>query len=286
MSYETHGLPEKPPVVALQGLAEGRRFWPTALIEELVDGGYYLVLLDNRDIGDSTIMEAAGAVDLVQLMTSGGSAKAPYTLVDMAADTVALMDHLSISAAHLVGYSLGGMIAQWVALQYPERAASLVPLMSTSGAPGLPVGEPQAMAALLALAQPCAEPPAPLARVEALWAAMQSAEPADGNAFCQLLLESGYRPEAVGRQLAAGLCAPPRHERLADILCPATVIHGTHDAMFPLEHGADLVSRLGNARFATLPGAGHALTAPVAAQVTESLLAHLTWAEEQLGVEQ
>ena len=277
LAYDCFGDPGGPAIIGLQGLAEGKRFWPSGLITALVTDGYRVILLDNRDIGESTILHGAGRVDLPRLV-SGLNEPVPYTLTDMARDTITVMDALAVRSAHVVGYSLGGMVAQWMAIDFPERVRSLALLMSSSGAPALPAPDQSAGAALMQLAEP--DDGNPKARIETLWTSIQGRDPEDGAAFVDLLMAVGYRPDAVNRQLAAGFGSPPRHDLLARVTHPTTVIHGTDDPVFPLAHGTDLAARLPDASLEQLNGAGHALTASVTRALTIAMRAHLADVEQ------
>ncbi len=276
LAYDLYGDPDAPTLIGLQGLAEGRKFWPQSLVRTLTDAGYRLLLVDNRDIGDSSILYDAGRVDLAGLVAGSGAA-APYNLKDLAVDIVGIMDGLAIPKAHVMGYSLGGMIAQWMAIDHPHRVQSLALVMSSSNAPDLPAADPQAGASLFELAAPgCGDLHT---RIEALWHAMQGEFPRDGTWFVDQLAKCGYRPDAVNRQLAAGLATPPRHDKLYAVKCPCLVLHGTHDAIFPLGHGEDLAMRIPGATLVRLSGAGHALTDDIMSDAGKALLAHLNQVE-------
>src|SRR5436190_20184806 len=151
LAYETFGSPDDPALVLVMGIATQMIAWPAELCQGLADAGFYVIRFDNRDIGLSTHLDDAGTPDLGALL-SGGPRTAPYVLADMAKDTVGLLDALGLDRVHLVGLSMGGMIAQEVAIHHPDRLISLTSIMSTpSSNVGAPT--PEALAAPL--------PPAP-----------------------------------------------------------------------------------------------------------------------------
>ena len=148
IAYKAVGEVDNPPVLMVMGLTASHRLWGEDVINGLVDAGYRVILFDNRDTGDSEFLDELGTPVLWWEMLKsavGFSVSSPYSLKDMAADGVAVMDQLDVDQAHIVGASMGGMIAQVIAAEYPERALSLVSIMSTTGAPHLP--EPQDQAA-------------------------------------------------------------------------------------------------------------------------------------------
>lgn len=153
IAYDEVGDPEAPAVLLVMGLGTQMIAWPEAFCGALAKRGFRVIRFDNRDIGLSTKIEQAAPVDLFAAFAravAGQPVDAPYSLNDMAADTVGLMDALGIGRAHVVGASMGGMIAQIVAARYPNRTRSLTSIMSSSGDPSLPQGKPEAVSALLA----------------------------------------------------------------------------------------------------------------------------------------
>src|SRR5580700_327074 len=149
--YETHGPHDAEPVLLIMGLGAQMTRWSPAFYGKLADAGYRVILFDNRDIGLSEKLESAGAPDIGAVVAAIQAGRAPdvaYTLADMAADAAALLDALGIERAHIVGASMGGMIAQLVAADFPEKTLSLTSIMSSTGNPGLPRAKPEAMARL------------------------------------------------------------------------------------------------------------------------------------------
>ena len=153
IEYETAGDKSDPALLLIMGLGAQLTIWPDALFHGLAKQGFFVIRFDNRDTGLSTDFGSWGVpniADAFQRLMAGKKVDAPYLVKDMAADAVGLLDALGIDKAHMVGASMGGMIAQVVAAQYPERTRSLVSIMSTSGRPGLPPGKPEALAMLTA----------------------------------------------------------------------------------------------------------------------------------------
>ena len=151
IEYERFGPEDRETVLLIMGLSAQLTLWPVELCDELVSRGYHVIRFDNRDIGLSTKFEEAGTPDMAALvgaLLTGNKPQAPYSLDDMAADAVGLLDALDIEKAHIVGASMGGMIAQLVATNHPDKALSLTSIMSTTGNPDLPQAKPEAMAAL------------------------------------------------------------------------------------------------------------------------------------------
>ena len=151
IEYETFGSPSATPLLLVMGLGAQMTLWPVELCEALVARGYYVIRYDNRDVGLSTKFDAAGVPEvpaIIMAMMSGKPVNVPYTLHDMAADAMGLLDALGIAKAHIVGASMGGMIAQLIAADYPARTLSLTSIMSTTGNPTLPPAKPEAMAVL------------------------------------------------------------------------------------------------------------------------------------------
>jgi pimeloyl-ACP methyl ester carboxylesterase len=152
ITYEEFGDPAAPVILLIMGLGAQLTMWREAFCRRLADAGFRVIRYDNRDVGLSTKLEAAGVPNMAENMRrvmAGQPVEAPYTLSDMARDAIGLLDTLAIARAHIVGVSMGGMIAQIVAATYPERVRSLVSIMSTSGRPDLPPATRAAVAALM-----------------------------------------------------------------------------------------------------------------------------------------
>lgn len=282
LAYDSFGDPTDPPVLLIMGLGTQMIAWNVAFCGRLADYGYHVIRFDNRDIGQSTHFGDAGVPDVGKLLGQAmagqpvGAESVPYTLADMAADSVGLLDSLGIASAHIVGASMGGAIAQEIALRSPSRVRTLVSIMSTSGAPGLPPPEPQALALLLA--------PSPTDRagyierhqrmMKILRAGVHPDEEALDAQRAALAFERGHNPPGHARQLAAIIASGSRRERLAALRTPTLVIHGNRDPLVPIGCGIDVARSVPGARMVTIDGMGHALPAVTWPPIIDAIAAH------------
>jgi pimeloyl-ACP methyl ester carboxylesterase len=267
IAYESLGRKSDPAILFIHGLATPLTGWNDSLCEGLAAKGFRVIRFDNRDIGRSTCFPEFGAPDIFAMMAkarAGERPAAPYSLEDMAADAAGLLDALGIGCAHLVGASMGGMIAQFVAINHPARTKSLVSIMSTTGRAGLPPPDGNAMRALTAL------PKSP-AREDRLMTALAAVKAIGGPGFAAsdeerraYLLRSidyaPFDPAAAARHLAAIIAAPPREDKLRALTIPALVIHGADDPIMPAQHGEDTARRIPGAELLLVPGLGHDFT--------------------------
>ena len=262
--YETFGQATDPAVLLIMGFSAQMTMWPEALCRGLAGRGYYVIRFDNRDIGLSSHLNELGVPDLASAMAkamTGGQVEAPYSLDDMAEDAVEVLKALGVASAHIVGASMGGMIAQLVAVRHPEATRSLISIMSTTGRRDLPPANPEAMAALTT-------PPASNGRLDRIragvnvWKVIGSpgfAEPEDvlEATVVREVDRSPYDPNGIGRQMLAILAAPPRNELLSQLRVPARVIHGADDPLIPLAAGHDTAAAIPGAELVVVPGMGH-----------------------------
>jgi pimeloyl-ACP methyl ester carboxylesterase len=266
--YETHGPDDAEPVLLIMGLGAQMTRWSPAFYGKLADAGYRVILFDNRDIGLSEKLESAGAPDIGAVVAAIQAGRAPdvaYTLADMAADAAALLDALGIERAHIVGASMGGMIAQLVAADFPEKTLSLTSIMSSTGNPDLPRATPEAMARLNTPA------PDPRKDLEAfLDSAVEGAkvmgpvypiDEAQVRAQAKSDFERSYYPVGFQRQYAGIMASPDRRPKLATITAPTVVIHGEADPLVPVEGGRDTAANIRGAALKTYPGMGHEMPA-------------------------
>jgi pimeloyl-ACP methyl ester carboxylesterase len=276
IAYETAGDPAGAPLLLIMGLGMQLTAWPDALIEGLVDLGYYVIRFDNRDSGLSTKFDDAGkpSLPLVYLKSLvGWPLKSAYTLDDMADDALGVLKALRVDKAHVVGASMGGMIAQVLAAKYPERVSSLVSIMSTSGRRSLPGPTPAVRNALLRRPRD----PKDLACVaEHLANTMRligsPAYPTPDKVLKERMLRAIQRnvsTAGVARQMVAIAASGDRIELLQTIQAPTLVIHGAADPLVPLAGGVDTAKLVPGARLEVIEGMGHDLPA----QLIERLLA-------------
>ena len=255
------------PLLLIHGVGAQLVRWPASLIAGLEAAGFDVIRFDNRDIGLSTHFPEAGLPDLAGMLAAkakGEPFDLPYTLSDMAADTAGLLAALGIANAHVVGVSLGGMIAQQFAIDYPDRVRSLVVVMSQSGNPASSTSNPEATAILSA--------PAPDPKVDmpgflhhslrlnrALGSPAYPVEEAKLRAFAEASAARSHNPAGAARQLAAGRGAPDRRPALAKLDIPTLVIHGADDPLIGLPGGEDVARAVPKAWLLTVHGMGHDL---------------------------
>ena len=266
--YESFGSANDPAILLIMGFSAQLTLWPVELCESLASRGYRVVRFDNRDIGKSEKLDRLGKVNPAEAfakVAGGQPFEPPYTLSDMAADAAGILGALDIQDAHIIGASMGGMIAQMVALDHPKKTRSLISIMSTTGRPGLPPGKPEAMAALT-------EPPANLERETRIahaikiWRVLGSqpvyaASDAELRAMAEREVDrTPYGPDGMARQLVAVVASPPRFELLKNIKAPTLVIHGADDPILPVEGGKDTAASIPGARLKIIPGMGHDFT--------------------------
>lgn len=265
IEYETFGEPTNPAVLLIMGLAAQLTRWPLPLVEDLAARGYFVIRYDNRDIGLSTKFDDAPVPELPALigaMMTGQKPDVPYTLNDMAADAVGLLDALDIRRAHVMGASMGGMIAQLVAATWPDRVLSLTSIMSSTGNPGLPPSRPDAMEVLMS--RPTSgERDAVIAHgVRTDLVIGSPAYPSDEDAI-RVRVERDFErmnyPAGPGRQLAAVVANGDRRATIATIKAPTMVIHGADDPLVPVEAGRDTAANIPGAEITEVPGMGHNL---------------------------
>ncbi|MDP9408370.1 MAG: alpha/beta fold hydrolase [Actinomycetota bacterium] len=257
ITYESFGEPDRPTVLLVMGFGTQMIAWPDGLCADIADRGYRVVRFDNRDVGLSTHLHDAPQPDLMAIM-GGDPRSAPYLLDDMAADTVGLLDALGVDSAHVVGASMGGMIAQVLAIRHPERVCSLVSVMSTPG-PSAGAGRPEAMQAILTPAPPELE--AYVERAVAVYRVIGSpGYPMDKPALRARAAESfrrSYDPAGVLRQAAAVLASPDRSEALQSLAVPTHVIHGREDPLVTLSGGERTAELVPGATLDVMDGMGH-----------------------------
>jgi len=267
-----------PAILLIHGLGTPLTGWPSSLCDGLAAKGFRVVRFDNRDVGRSTYFRQFGAPDIGAMMAtlrSGARPVAPYSLDDMAADAAALLDALGIERAHVVGASMGGMIAQLVAINHPWKTKSVVSIMSTTGRPGLPEPKPDAMGALMALpASPSREDriATALAAVKAIGGPAFTASDEERTAYLAASIDyTPFDPAAAARQMAAIIAAPPRNDGLGRLKIPALVIHGADDPVMPAACGEDTAESIPGAELLLVPGLGHDFTPSAAALYLEAV---------------
>jgi pimeloyl-ACP methyl ester carboxylesterase len=271
IEYETFGDPKDAPVLLIMGLGAQMITWEEGFCETLAGAGFHVIRFDNRDSGLSTRMEEAGLPDMAAALS--GDVRPAYQLDDMAADAVGLLDALGVGAAHVVGASMGGYIAQLVAVNHPDRVLSLTSIMSGPAQPEAVPPKPEGMAILLV------QPPA--TRDERIAQGMEirrvligPADPFDQDrerARAERAVDRAYYPIGTGRQLVAILAAHPRLKALKQVRVPTLVIHGTADVLVPVENGRMVAAAVPGARLVEIEGMGHDLPMRVWSQVVDAI---------------
>jgi pimeloyl-ACP methyl ester carboxylesterase len=256
LEYETLGRPDDPAMLLIMGLGAQLIDWPDQFCADLVARGYFLIRYDNRDAGLS-----AGPDDLPD--PAAATDGAPYRLADLAADAIGLLDALGIQRAHLVGASMGGMIAQQVTIDHPDRVRSLCSIMSTTGDRSVGQSTPEATAVLL-------RPPA-ADRDEAIAGGIAAGRILGSIGFdasddalrrrAERKVDRAYRPAGTRRQLAAIYASPDRTQALGGVRVPTVVIHGALDPLIDISGGRATADAVPDAELVVLPGVGHGIPA-------------------------
>lgn len=263
IEYETFGSRQDPALLLIMGLGAQLTLWPESLCEGLAEQGFFVVRYDNRDVGLSTDFDEAGLPNLMDAfakLMKGETVDAPYLLSDMAADAIGLLDALGIDRAHMVGGSMGGMIAQVIAATHPTRTRSLVSIMSTSGRYGLPAGKPEAVAMLSAQPEGT-EREQLIAHGIKLRTVISGpgypTDPAAMRALVERNVDRRYYPPGAARQYLAIMASGPRVDLLKTVKVPTLVLHGEDDPLLPVECGRDVAALVPGAKIETFPGWGH-----------------------------
>jgi pimeloyl-ACP methyl ester carboxylesterase len=263
VAYATHGDPDSPPLLTIHGLGAQMTDWPAGFVEGFVDQGFRVITFDNRDQGESTWLDDAGEPDLAALVLGTG-ATAPYLLADMAADAVGLLDALGIERAHVLGVSMGGMIAQQLAVDHPGRVLTLTSVMST---PSPAVGQPTPEAVQALMVAPAVGREAAIEQSVAGSRVIGSPgfpfDEAAVRARAVTHYDRGYHPVGTQRQLAAILTSPDRTEGLGRLRMPALVVHGSADPLVTLPGGEATAAAIPDAELWVVEGMGHDLPAAV-----------------------
>ncbi|MFT7244576.1 MAG: pimeloyl-ACP methyl ester carboxylesterase [Candidatus Azotimanducaceae bacterium] len=275
LEYETFGNANNPTMVLIRGLGTQMVDWHPDLIEQLTQLGVQVVIFDNRDVGLSEKFDHAGVPSFKDVLE--GSVQAPYALRDMAADVIGLLDSLEIGSAHILGISLGGMIAQVLTAENPTRVLSLLSVMSTSGRPDLPGPTDAAKEAFNA-------PPAKT-EAEAIEQTAAHKVVFGSPGFAESLEERiadatrstrrSANPDGPARQRLAVASHSDRTALLKTIQTPTTVIHGVEDCLIPIACGQDTAALIPGATFVAVPGMGHNIPGLLVPEFAAIVKAHL-----------
>lgn len=276
IEYETFGEPGNDPLLLVMGLGGQLTLWDENFCQMLADRGFFAIRYDNRDVGLSTYFDEAGPLDMMKLMMAsaqGESVQSAYTLEDMADDAAGLLDALSIDRAHVVGASMGGMIAQAIAIRHGTRVKSLVSMMSTTGGPDAQPAKPEVMAGLM-------KPPAPNreAQIEqsiALGRTIGSPGfPRDEQRTRERIArdyDRAFHPDGTQRQMAAIVTSGSRVESLARLTMPTLVIHGDADVLVPPINGKQTADAIPGAELMIIEGMGHDFPPETFERITDAI---------------
>jgi proline iminopeptidase len=282
IEHESFGRADASPIVLIMGLGMQLTAWRMPFVEGLVSRGFRVVRFDNRDAGLSThVKPGAKRVDIRAAMVRAMlrmPVNPPYTLEDMARDTTGLMDALGLARAHVVGASMGGMIAQVLAAKFPQRVASLTSVMSSSGALRFAFHWTPATRALMTPPPKGADEMQLIEHMERTWMLIGSPgmqPPRDElRERLRANLRRAYDPAGVARQLLAIMASGDRRPLLRTIATPTLVIHGEADPLVPFGAGRDTAENIAGARFVPIPGMGHDMPDELIPRLVDEIATH------------
>lgn len=281
LGVEDTGERERPAVLLIAGMSMQLIVWPDTMLQQLHQAGYRVIRFDNRDNGLSESLDHLGTPHILWFMLKqklGLQTTPPYSIQDMARDALGVMDHLQLPQAHLVGVSMGGMIAQRLCVTAAERVLSLTSIMSTSSAKGLPGPNPAMRRVLMS---PPAKPGTAAVREQALRFVKALAGPGfvhPEGAQEQLVddsLKRSERPAGSYRQMLATMADRDRWRLLPRITAPTLLIHGTADPLIPYACAQDTAARIPGAKLFGIEGMGHDFPTGAVEQLTARLLPFL-----------
>ena len=282
MQFEQHGARADAPVLLMHDVGLQLVEWPPSLVDALVGAGYRVITHDSRDTGLSFGCEG-DSIDLAKVIANGGGTRGmtpAYTVSDMAEDACRLLDHLGQAGAHLIGYSLGGMVAQRLAIRHPERVFSWTAIASSTGAFPLPKPRDDM---LPAFAEPARSEKEVVGRSVA-WARALGGPHHDSTVvglgrFTADAHARAHRPDGAARQLIAGATEGDRGALLAELSIPALLVHGEADPLFPVARARDAAAAVPRARLAIIERLGHDLPEPAIPAIAEHVVAFLRSAD-------
>jgi pimeloyl-ACP methyl ester carboxylesterase len=278
ISYETFGDPSDPALLLIMGLGAQLVDWPDEFCDLLVDRGFHVIRFDNRDIGLSTWLDDLPLPDLAEIF-GGDFSTVPYLLSDMAADTAGLLKELGIQRAHVAGASMGGMIAQQLAIDSPDLVASLCSIMSTTGDRTVGHPTPEAAAALMR--------PAATNREDAIAGAVAGSKAIGSWAFgvfdiaeedlvgkAAAKYDRAFHPAGTARQYGAIVASPDRTAALGAVTVPTLVVHGEADPLIDVSGGRATAAAVPGATLLVIPGMGHDLPRATWPRIVDAIAAN------------
>lgn len=282
IAYERLGDPEAPAVLLIMGLAAQMIHWPDGFCQALVDAGLQVVRFDNRDAGRSTHLHDAPPPNLPAAL-AGDFSSASYTLSDMAADAVALLDFLGIQEAHVVGASMGGQVAQTLAIEHPQRLRSLTSMMSTTGNPQVGQAAPDALRELFGGAPPVTREDVIQKMIQAVRVVGSPGYPSEEQEVAERAARAydrGYDALGAARQAVATVASGDRTAQLRQLNVPALVIHGLADRMCDVSGGRATAEAIPGAELVLIEGMGHDLPPGLRLQLA-TRIADFVWSIER-----
>ena len=275
--YDTFGDKSKPTILLIQGFASQMIIWKEEFCRDLASKGFLVIRFDNRDIGLSTKMENLPVPNPLSILASlqkGEHPEVPYKLSDMAKDAVGLLDALQIQSVHIVGISMGGMIAQTIAIEHPERVKTLTSLSSTTSNPKLPQAKPEVQKILII--------PPPTDREKFIEGQLKIFKVLHGPRYSfpeefirersAKVFDRNFYPTGSSRQFAAIFGSGSRNKALANLQIPTLVIHGDADPLIPVEGGKDTANAIPGAELIIIEGMGHTIPDEVRPQIIDAIV--------------
>lgn len=264
IEYDEAGPKDGTPLLMIQGFGSQMTSWPIEFFNMLADAGLRVIRFDNRDVGLTQKWDGIfpKTENIIEALKSGRKPDVPYTLADMASDAAGLLDKLGIESAHIAGASMGGMIAQLVALDHPKKTRSLISIFSTTSDPSLPRSAPEAQAALMARPENSERSTVVAHSLKGRRAYASTKWPFDEKRLAELIGRSydrSFYPEGTLRQWAAIMASPPRTERLKSLKVPALVLHGSSDTLIPPAAGRHTAQMIAGSEHHEIEGWGHDL---------------------------
>lgn len=292
LEYDEIGDPNSPPLLLVMGLGGQMVRWTDGFREAFVEKGFRVIRFDNRDVGLSHKFDGVKVPpfgDIMGDVVAGKKPDVPYTLDDMAADAVGLLDALNISAAHILGVSMGGMIVQLMAADHGSRVRSMTSIMSTTGNPTLKPATPEAMAVLTS----APENPDDIESIIRHNMNTNKVIGSPGFPFPEDVLydvnaraiKRSYYPQGFNRQYAAIIAAGSRVEKLKKVTCPSLVIHGSADPLVPVDGGEDTARSIAHAELEIVDGMGHDLPPALIPRITSRVAKFALGVEKKVAAE-
>lgn len=283
LEYDTFGSPNDPPLLLVMGFTAQMIAWDERFCQQLADGGRFVIRFDNRDCGLSTKLDGQ-VVDIPNVMVAalagGDLPPVPYTLSDMAADAIGLLDHLEIDRAHVVGASMGGMIVQTLAIEHPDRLLSVTSIMSTVGDPEYGAASPEALEVLLSPPSPDRDEVVARSSNYAVWSSKRYFDAEKVADLAGRGFDRSFYPEGAGRQLGAIFGSGDRSEFLPNVTTPMLVIHGADDQLITPSGGRRTAELVPGSHLLEVADMGHDVPEQLWPIVVGAISAHTTVAAQ------